>query len=204
MEDKELFYRFIQNYDVNVFLEDLKKYHSGSYEHSLRVCKLSLGLGEDLGLNGFELRTLGYAALLHDIGKLDVSLSLIEKKGKLDDSQRHEMNRHIRKGFLKLSEKEYGLIKKVGVRHHEWKNEMAYPRSQNDRRNIQRDDERRHDNDMINSLSQIIAVCDMYDALTSRRDYKESLPLEKVEQILREQFRGDEIYIEHVMKLWQG
>ena len=90
----------------------LKAHHYETYQHSLRVGLLSIDLGyENFDLEE-DLKILGSAGLLHDIGKLKVPLSILTKEAELTEEERTILSAHPRWGFLELKEPESGAVKK--------------------------------------------------------------------------------------------
>ncbi|MEK6886454.1 MAG: HD domain-containing phosphohydrolase [Nanoarchaeota archaeon] len=187
---------------VQRHLDSLKKHHQESYEHSYRVGLLSIDLGFANGLRQLEIVLLGYSGLLHDLGKRFISYDVLNKEGPLTDEEKKVMDGHPRLGFLELKETEHNDVTMILIGHHEFKTN-GYPRNGKDRRTIghiprEQKDRRRTDHRLRN-LAEIVAAADMYDALSSPRAYKPSLPKEKVEEILRKQYLGNPAYIEQVL-----
>ena len=164
----------------------LKAHHVESYAHSVRVGLLSVDLGYENGLD--QMCLLADSALLHDIGKVRISLEVLAKPGPLNKEELEIMQTHPRKGFDLLNEPIYETIRKVGIGHHEYQS-PAYPRQ-----------ERREEKGEIESLKQIIAAADKYDALMSKRIYKPALPKDIVEKLLRSQFTGDQRHVDQVLR----
>lgn len=129
--------------------------------HSLRVTEYSLLLGRHLGLPKAELEVLKYACLLHDIGKIGVPDRILTKQGRFDPEERELMNRHATWTHRILSEirlpRHLLEVTRVAASHHERIDGLGYPHGLK--------------GNAIPFLSRIIAVCDVFDALTSRRDY---------------------------------
>jgi putative nucleotidyltransferase with HDIG domain len=145
-----------------------------TYRHSIGVADAAAGMGRLLGLGHSELRQLRRAALLHDIGKLSVSNAILEKPGKLNDTEWTAVKKHpyytleILKripGFEKLRED--------AAAHHERLDGKGYWRGWGA--------------DRLSISARILAVADVFDALHSKRPYRNSLPLEEVFGILRKQ-----------------
>lgn len=196
---RELQRVILEDTRVIELLSKLSSHHHDTYLHSLRVGLLSIDLGYEGQLDESKINVLGYAAHLHDIGKSKIDLNILDKKDRLDEGERYEIKKHIRRGFVILTDFENEEIKMIVAQHHEYQ-PGSYPRTDLDRRKEDRDDERRSDNSDIDYLGEIIAVSDMVDALTSSRAYKEPLPIGEVERILRTEFLGDPLLIDRVLK----
>ena len=180
-------------------ISKLYTHHHDTYLHSLRVGLLSIDLGYEERLNEGKINVLGYAAHLHDVGKTKIDLNILDKKDRLDERERSEIKKHVRRGVVILSDFEMEEVKMIIAQHHEYQ-PGSYPRFHLDRRKEERSDERRSNNSDVDYLGEIISISDMVDALTSTRAYKESLPIEEVERILRSEFLGDSSLINKVLK----
>lgn len=131
-----------------------------TYNHSLDVSILSLGLGRLLGYRGEELQELGEGALLHDIGKRNVGVEIITKKGVLTEEEWSIMQSHPQYGLIILNDMNVSdNIKACCFEHHESFAGNGYPQQLA--------------GDEIHPYARIIAVTDTYDALTTKRSYNE-------------------------------
>jgi putative nucleotidyltransferase with HDIG domain len=172
---------------VRGHLADLQSQLPDVYEHSVQVAKLAVGLGIKRGCTESQLRTLAIAGLLHDIGKLDVSEEILHKSRALTEEEKKQVDQHARLGFERLDADFFSEIRRIVVAHHEHQTD-PYPRSQD-----------RHSD--CSELSEIIAAADMFVALSSSREYKESYKSSKVCEIMHKEFTGNENVIDQVLKL---
>ncbi len=141
--------------------------------HSERVALYADMIAEELQLTISHRRWLKRAALLHDIGKLGVSNSILDKPGKLDDAEWVAMRRHSAETELILSR--ISVFKKmapVAAAHHERLDGKGYPN------NLAGDE--------ISFESRILAVADIFDALTADRPYRAAMPVSKALSIMAE------------------
>ena len=141
--------------------------------HSERVALYADMIAEELQLTISHRRWLKCAALLHDIGKLGVSNSILDKPGKLDDAEWVAMRRHSAETELILSR--ISVFKKmapVAAAHHERLDGKGYPN------NLAGDE--------ISFESRILAVADIFDALTADRPYRAAMPVSKALSIMAE------------------
>ena len=200
-KNKEIFDLIIKKPEVQKYLTDIKLHHLDSYEHSVRVGQLVLDLGIENEIGGKDLETLCIAGLLHDLGKCDIQDELLSKDSSLTKEERESIKAHPRLGFIKIIEPKLEDVRKITVRHHEFK-KCPYPRSGEDRRGDGRDisKERREKNDLLDLLSQVVAASDIFDALSNKRSYKEALPKEEVSRIMEGQFIGDKKFVYQVLK----
>lgn len=199
---RTFFEGLLQDERVQKYLDSLKNHHEETYEHSYRVGLYSVDLGFMNGIVDGELVLLGYASILHDLGKMFIETTILGKDGPLNEHELAIMNGHPRLGFLELKDPEYGRVKKLVAGHHEYKSK-PYPRNGTERRSRgiiprKQQDRREHD-PQITMLSQMIAAADMFDALSSPRAYKPAMPKEEVERILRKQYTGDSLYLEQIL-----
>ncbi|MBU0472409.1 MAG: HD domain-containing protein [Nanoarchaeota archaeon] len=198
-KSNEFFKALIQQDRVQRYLNTIRKHHGDTYGHSFRVGLLSVDLGYDNECSDEDLTILGYAGLLHDTGKTDVPAEVLSKPMKLSTKEKKIIRSHPRLGFLQLEDFEYDTVRRVVVAHHEYQQNPS-PRMSNNRRTITREeDDRRENNERITTLTQIVAISDIYDALISKRAYKDSLPKPEVEIILRQEFTGNHKYIDQVI-----
>lgn len=154
----------IQNQkSVSIELSNLNSYDSDTYIHSINVCVLSVLIGLALGLTDHKLRNLSQAALLHDIGKICLPLSLLNKPGKLTEEEFAEIKKHPLYGYnlLKRNNCFSSIVKKSIISHHENEDGTGYPQNLT--------------SDKIPAFAKIIHVADVYDALTAKRVYKDAL-----------------------------
>ncbi len=154
--------------DVVLPLLDLRTFDEYTTTHSCNVAMLSIGLSEALGLSDSDARAIGTAALLHDIGKMKLPQEVLTKPGKLSDAERRLIETHPVEGARILSARGLGngLAATVAYEHHIWYNGkggypgFAFPRA-------------------THYASRIVHVCDIYDALCSKRPYRDAWPREK-------------------------
>jgi len=143
-----------------VSLARLKTADDYTFMHSVAVCGLMISLGRQLGLERREVREVGLAGLLHDLGKAMVPPAVLNKPGKLTDAEFAVMKKHPELGHALLLETttvgEVALD--VCLHHHEKVDGSGYPH--------------RLHADAISLYAKMGAVCDVYDAITSNRPYK--------------------------------
>lgn len=149
------------------------KSHS-TYTHSVNVAAIAGALGERLGVGAAELVTLRRAGLLHDLGKLGVPNSILDKPGKLDAAEwdcvrQHPSHTHDILARIPTFEK----ITEIASAHHEKLDGSGYHRG------LRADD--------LCPLARILAISDMYEALSAKRSYRPALRSEEVLSILRKE-----------------
>jgi putative nucleotidyltransferase with HDIG domain len=140
--------------------------------HSDRVALFSEMIATEMGMDPLHRRRLRRAALLHDIGKLGVSNSILDKPGKLDPEEWDEVRRHPLLGELVLRRvAAFSDLADVAAQHHEKLDGSGYPH--------------RLAGDAIGLDARIVAVADVFDALTADRPYRKAMPAERALEILR-------------------
>lgn len=159
--------------DFMVNIVDLKMYDDYTYHHSLSVAVIALTVGIALELNDIELHQLGLSAVLHDIGKLMIPASIIQKPGRLTAEEFDLIKNHPLYG-TKILPHRHDIPESIfdGIlSHHERMDGSGYPSGLKAKE--------------IPLSGRILAVADVYDALTSNRPYRlPSLPSEASEYIM--------------------
>jgi len=144
-------------------------------EHTRRVATLAVQVGEALGLSAARLRSLAIGGLLHDVGKLSVPDSILQKPGPLTDDEFWVIKQHPERGRELLNE--LGgfdeSVRRLVLDHHERLDGGGYPRG------IDAQD--------LDLPTRILAVCDVYDALVSRRAYRPAWSREEALALLHEE-----------------
>ncbi len=166
-EDMELL--FEQTAEALVTAIDAKdKYTHG---HSARVAEYSEKIAKEAGYNEEQCREVYFSALLHDVGKIGIPDNIITKEGPLEQDEYDEIKKHPITGRQILSGISQSPYLSVGATyHHERYDGKGYP-------------ERLKGED-IPEIARIIAVADAYDAMTSRRSYRSTIPQMQVREEL--------------------
>ncbi len=152
------------NKDVFVNIMDLKSYDDYTFHHSISVAVISIAIGRQMELPPVALRQLALCSLLHDIGKIDVPKVLINKPAKLTEEEYTQVQEHALYGLTYLKDHNIDIeaIQLGVVSHHERYDGEGYPQ--------------RLSGDNIPLFGRIIAIADVFDALTSKRPYREPMP----------------------------
>jgi putative nucleotidyltransferase with HDIG domain len=143
----------------------LKDYDTYTYYHSINVGILSMFLTKKLGFNDLFVHEAGMGGLLHDIGKIKIPFRIVNKKDPLTEEEYKIMKNHPVLGFNLIKDDTMlsNYVKKMVLFHHERWNGSGYPLKLKD--------------DSIGNFAGIVAVCDVYDALTTERPYKKSFSI---------------------------
>ncbi len=167
IEQKNIHALFEQTAEALASAIDAKdKYTRG---HSARVAEYSREIAIRAGMNEREVEEVFFAALLHDVGKIGIADSIINKEGKLTDEEYAEIKKHSDIGAHILGNITKSPYLAVGAHyHHERYDGRGYPEG------LKGED--------IPQIARIIAVADAYDAMTSKRSYRETIPQQKVRE----------------------
>ena len=140
-----------------------------THGHSSRVAQYSKEIAFLSGKNEQECEEIYYAALVHDVGKIGISDTVINKKGRLTDEEYEEMKKHPVIGKTILASANLSPFLQEGAYfHHERYDGKGYPEGKK--------------GEEIPELARIIAVADAYDAMTSKRSYRDPLPQQKARE----------------------
>lgn len=142
-----------------------------THGHSRRVAEYSVKIARYLGKTDKEIEDLYFAALLHDVGKIGIKDSIINKEGKLTDEEFAAIKTHPVIGMQILSSINQSPYLSIGAHHHHERYDgRGYPDG------LKGED--------IPEIARIIAVADAYDAMTSKRSYRDPIP----QDLVREEF----------------
>jgi len=149
------------NFSVSSFITILASDYY-THTHSLNVSVYALCLGKHMGMSKKDLEDLGVSALLHDLGKSKISDSIINKNGLLSEHEFNEVKKHPMYGWALA--RQLGITNKsilAGIKnHHERVDGTGYPDKLID--------------EQIDIFAKIIGICDVFDALTTNKSYKNS------------------------------
>ena len=170
---KDLTEAIMTNSAVAIDINTLKVSDEYTFKHSVDVAMISMIIGKRHGLSRDEIREIGVAGLLHDMGKSKIPTEILNKPGKLTDEEFALMKRHPYDGYQILKERGgFSNAVLAGVlQHHEKINASGYPMGIS--------------KDQIHLFGRLIAVADIFDALVTKRPYKDAFPMrEAVEMIM--------------------
>ncbi len=156
-------------------LTALKKYDNYTFTHMVNVAALAMAQARALNIEGPLLREFGFAALMHDIGKVNTPLEVLNKPGKLDGEEFRVMKQHVVDGahILRRTPEMPALAPIVAFEHHLKQDLSGYPENIGSR--------------TLNLCTMIVSIADVFDALRSNRPYREGLANARVRSIMNEQ-----------------
>ena len=153
-------------------LTALKKYDNYTFTHMVNVAALSMAHGRALNLDGTMLREFGFAALMHDIGKVNTPLEVLNKPGALTADEFKLMKQHVIDGahILRRTPETPALAPIVAFEHHLKQDLSGYPENVGHRN--------------LNLCTMIVSIADVFDALRSNRPYREGLATTRIRAIM--------------------
>ncbi|TZE82589.1 HD-GYP domain-containing protein [Calorimonas adulescens] len=153
---KKTYYETIQAFVDAIEAKD--KYTKG---HSQRVEKYAETIAKELGLPDAKIEKIKIAALLHDVGKIGIDEGILNKPGRLTPEEYEKVKEHAEIGYRIVRNIEFLEMEARWIRyHHEWYNGKGYPEQLGDK---------------IPLEAGILAIADVYDALTSDRPYRQAM-----------------------------
>jgi len=153
-------------------LTAIKSHDDYTLNHAINVCILSISLGSSLSLEKLSLRSLGLSALLYDIGKVRIPEDILNKQGPLTAEEWQIVKGHTMNGadLLKQIQVVDRMPMVVAYEHHVRHDMQGYPDSTS--------------TDGQHLFSKIVALCDAYDAMTTRRPFRREIRPDKALAVL--------------------
>lgn len=165
------------SYNMLGMLYSMHSYSDTTYMHSMNVGMIASLIGKWLGWGPNEIKVLNACGMFHDIGKLMISKDIIDKPGKLTEEEYRTMKSHTVKGYELL--KDMGLDPRIvncTLMHHERCDGSGYPLGIK--------------GDKIDAYSKIVAIADVYEAMTANRVYRGPIcPFDVIAQFETEGFQ---------------
>jgi putative nucleotidyltransferase with HDIG domain len=170
---------FRREMSILKLISPVKSYSEYTYTHATNVAVLTMFQAETLGARDDLLRDIGIAALLHDVGKLFISKEVLEKKDTLEEREWQEIRMHPLYGAKYLAKID-GLprvVPIVAMEHHMGYGSRGYPKP-------------RVSGKKQHICSQMVTISDFFDALRSRRPYREPLEIREVISLMEKDSEG--------------
>ena len=173
---------------VDAFMSLLKVTGKEIYIHSVQVSKLAVEIAEKMNYPDNNIQTIRIAALLHDIGKISIDNSILNKPGRLDVCETNEMQEHATKSYYILKNLSgFDKIAEIVFQHHERLDGSGYPRGLS--------------GNQILPEARIISVADTYNALVSDRLYRRGMDKKEALNIIKKDIR---LYDNQVVNILLG
>ncbi|MGE0041215.1 MAG: HD-GYP domain-containing protein, partial [Vicinamibacterales bacterium] len=156
-------------------LTALKRHDTYTFTHMVNVAALSMAMARSLNLDGPMLREFGFAALMHDIGKVHTPTEVLNKPDKLTKDEFQIMKRHVVDGahILRRTPEVPALAPVVAFEHHLKQDLSGYPEKVGAR--------------TLNLCTMVVSIVDVFDALRSNRVYREGLATDRIKAIMAQQ-----------------
>jgi putative nucleotidyltransferase with HDIG domain len=156
-------------------LTALKRHDNYTFTHMVNVAALSMAMARSLDLEGPMLREFGFAALMHDIGKVKTPLEILNKPDKLTNEEFTIMKLHVVEGahILRRTPETPALAPVVAFEHHLKQDLSGYPENIGSRK--------------LNLCTMVVSVVDVFDALRSNRAYRAGLATDRIRHIMGQQ-----------------
>ncbi|MDP6348844.1 MAG: HD domain-containing protein [Chloroflexota bacterium] len=158
-----------------------------AFQHSVDVAIVSTMIAKQIGMPPDRLAQITLGGLLHDVGKVFVPLSVLNKPGKLTDEEFEIIKTHPARGYQMLRAASIGddlIAHHVVYQHHERQDGDGYPRGLTGQNRIRRSRAESVDPRRIHVVGEISGIADTYEALVADRPYRIAFGLEKVREIL--------------------
>jgi len=154
------------------WLATVRRYHEGTFQHCLIVTGVATAFGHRNGMRKSDVLTLTIAGLLHDVGKAQIPVEILDKPGRLTEEEFAVIKRHPVTGYEYIRSQNVvdGETLKAIRHHHEYLDGSGYPDGLTA--------------NQIGDLTRIMTVCDIYGALVERRAYKAAKSPEEALYIL--------------------
>lgn len=183
---------------VIAVLHRIKSHNSYTFGHCLNVAIIAGAIGKWLGFSGTDLKDIILAGLLHDIGKIFISTKILDKPSKLSEEEMKIMKTHSTCGFQLLNDcNEISQGVKLGIlQHHERQDGSGYPKQLTGKN--------------IHTYANIIAIADVYDAMSTKRVYRKQLPpFVVIETIIEQMYKKLDpticlIFLENIRRFMIG
>jgi putative nucleotidyltransferase with HDIG domain len=162
----------LQETNIHSWLEIVKEHHSYTYRHSMNVTGLAVAFAMHYGMRKSDINRIATGALMHDIGKARIPLSILDKPGPLTPEEIVQVRQHpVYSGIILSEDRQFDPeIIDIAVHHHEHLDGTGYP-------DCLKGDE-------ISDLVRIITIVDIFSGLIDQRSYKEALPKDQAFQIM--------------------
>ncbi len=157
---------------LNGWLDNVRKYHEGTFQHCLLVTGIAVAFALDIKFAPQDVKRLGMAATLHDIGKARIPLAILDKPGRLDPGEEDIMRQHpvigydLLKDIPGISSETLDAVK----HHHEYLDGSGYPDALTA--------------PQISDLVRLLTISDIFAALIESRPYRAAMPREDAYKIL--------------------
>jgi len=176
VENAQLYHELRKSFDsfVETLARSIESRDSITAGHTMRVTEYAMEIGRQLNIGKAQLELLYYCGVLHDFGKIGIREAVLAKPGKLSDEEYHHIQEHatFTREILEniYFRREFHDIPQIASSHHEKFNGKGYPMKLH--------------GEEIPLLGRILAVADVFDAITFKRHYRDPMPISKALAII--------------------
>lgn len=163
----------LESPDLGNYMLDIKTHDNYTFLHSIDTGIMSVYMGAEMNYSEDKLKKLGLGGILHDIGKLKIPNTILNKPGRLTDEEYEEMKTHPLLGanILRSNYRIPEEVIAIAMQHHERVDGYGYPNG------LGRDN--------ISKMANIVSLCDVYDAVVNDRSYRKKMkPYDAYELII--------------------
>jgi len=187
IEVKDIIKKFQNKYpDLPKKLKDLKLHHEESYNHLEDIAFLAYDTANYLKLSNEKKDLITLSAYLHDIGKINTDINILNKTSDLTEFEYEQIKKHVEDGYNIVSQYDRDIANIIYY-HHKFKKIFPYPKDaaiypdDKIKRNISETENYKNE---IKKLGKILAIIDAYHALISKRPYNKDVSIEDCKQII--------------------
>jgi putative nucleotidyltransferase with HDIG domain len=162
----------IEEQGLRSWIDTVRKHHCQTYQHCLLVTGVAVAFGEHLGFSNADRQRLALAGMVHDIGKAQVPIEILEKPSPLTEQEMAVLRKHPELGLETLKNAS-GLSPEmldIVIHHHEYLDGSGYPHGLS--------------GNEISDFVRVATICDVFGALLERRAYKPPIPGDVAYQML--------------------
>ena len=163
----------MKNFDTLFSIVKMLSEHETVYAHGSRVARLACAIAQKIGYPDADIKHIHFAAVVHDIGKIQIPAGILNKCGTLDSDEFEIMKKHPELGYSLLKDiKPESVAAEVALQHHERLNGSGYPFGLHA--------------EEINPVTKIISVADVVDTMVSPQVYRPTLNIEDALQEIQQ------------------
>lgn len=186
----------LKNPAVSFLLEPLSNHHYGTYIHSIHVAFIAVQVGILSDLSDEDLGIIATGSVLHDIGKLYIPSSILDKKSPLTEEEFNHIKEHPESGYNILRANNFSEdISQIALLHHLKLNKTGYPTNSNN------SEARNLIEKPISNIVQIVQVADMFEAIVTTRAYKKKYDIKKAIELLEKDVNLGVLEYQYVAKV---
>lgn len=169
----EIIDQLLDNKNLIINLSDIRTFDSYTFAHSVNVAVMAITTAISFQYPRSKLYEIGLGALLHDLGKVKIPDTILNKDGKLTPEEYTEIKKHPLLGYEMIKSQSFinPVSAQIVLQHHERNNGEGYPNGLT--------------GEQIHLFSKICSVVDVYDALVSDRPYRKALPAHSALELLQ-------------------